>query len=388
MARTRERRPVGDQGGVQDHQRARRLITGDPTGPVNADQTRAPEPPTVDRAVSTVDLADVLAEWDEFYVTQLGAPVFLIWWVEDGVCACGTDCGDQAGKHPIGPVVPNGVNNATLDLDLIRRWRSRYPKANTGLATGVTFDVLDLDQFLTLDEVDALADADTHDGDDPIATICRAGHGDVASWLAWGELGPVSKTGNGRHVLVQPTGFSNKAGVKSGLPVHVDWRGKGGYIIAPPSTHRTGRRYQWLDGFPATATIPAAPDAVVRMLVEAEERTRRPSITDRLERLSDPVASFLRSQFRDAVENRSPRYAIAALEAEAADVASTPPKGRNDRLNVAAIKLGRFVLSGELTEAQVYDALVPAALRSGLGERESVKTVRSGLFGATKKVAA
>jgi hypothetical protein len=215
--------------------------------------------------------------------------------------------------------------------------------------------------------------------------MCRAGHGGVVEWLAWGELGPVSETGNGRHVLVQPTGFKNKSGVRSGLPLHVDWRGKGGYIIAPPSIHRTGRRYQWLEDFPATLAIPPAPESLIRMLTDAEDRTRRPSIGERLDRLSSPVADFLRGQFRDNVENRSPRYAVAALEAEAADVASTPLHGRNDRLNVAAIKLGRFVLSGELTEAQVYEALVPAALRAGLTHRESVKTVGSGLFGAMKK---
>ncbi len=327
-------------------------------------------------------------QWALWYPAHVGAPVFALWWADGGRCACGNDdCGDP-GKHPIPSVSPHGVNSATSDPAVITRIWTRYPEANIGLATGHTFDALDLDYFLTMEAVDQLDDPDTHEGDDPIATITRAGHVGVVDWLARGELGPISQTGKGRHVLVQPTGGKNRSGVKGGLPLHVDWRAKGGYIVAPPSVHITGNTYQWLDDFPITATIPAAPPALVDMLADAEKRTHRPTVEERISRLSDPVAVFLRTHLARSTESRSPRYAQAALEAEAAEVAAATKGGRNDRLNVAALKLGRYVISGELDEGEVYSALMRAAEASGQPARASEKTIGSGLFGATKPVAA
>jgi Bifunctional DNA primase/polymerase, N-terminal len=48
------------------------------------------------------------------------------------------------------------------------------------------------------------------------------------------------KTGKGYHCFVMPTGFGNRAGVLPG----VDFRGEGGYVVASPSLHPNGHRYQ------------------------------------------------------------------------------------------------------------------------------------------------
>jgi Bifunctional DNA primase/polymerase, N-terminal len=71
--------------------------------------------------------------------TGCGLPVLPIWWCrEDGSCACGEPLGSKhkPGKHPIAPLVPHGVKNATLDQRTIESWWRRYPLANVAIASG------------------------------------------------------------------------------------------------------------------------------------------------------------------------------------------------------------------------------------------------------------
>ena len=64
-----------------------------------------------------------------------GLPQFPIWGMDaHGRCECGTNCGRDAGKHPVGVLVPNGYKNASYDRLVVERWRSRYPNANIGYA--------------------------------------------------------------------------------------------------------------------------------------------------------------------------------------------------------------------------------------------------------------
>ncbi|NLD43955.1 MAG: DUF3987 domain-containing protein, partial [Chloroflexi bacterium] len=75
----------------------------------------------------------------------------------------------------------------------------------------------------------------------------------------------------------------------------------------------------------------------------------------------------------------APGYARAALDSEAAAVAAATPGTRNDRLNVAALKLGQIVAAGLLTLPEVEAALIEAAGAAGLPEAEARATVASGL---------
>jgi Bifunctional DNA primase/polymerase, N-terminal len=66
-----------------------------------------------------------------------------------------------------------------------------------------------------------------------------AAHGLVSS-------GPLVHTGGGGwHYYLAPTGLGNVS--PAGL-AHVDWRGRGGYVVAPPSRHASGQAYQWAPG--------------------------------------------------------------------------------------------------------------------------------------------
>ena len=60
-------------------------------------------------------------------------------------CSCRDPGCGQAGKHPLGSLVPHGVKDATCNRARVLAWWTRHPQANIGLATGHLFDVLDVD---------------------------------------------------------------------------------------------------------------------------------------------------------------------------------------------------------------------------------------------------
>jgi hypothetical protein len=138
-------------------------------------------------------------------------------------CSCrDPDCG-QVGKHPLGALVPHGVKDATCNRARVLAWWTRHPQANIGLATGHRFDVLDVDGPA---------------GADAIRDFARQ-HGLVSS-------GPLVRTGGGGwHYYLHPTGLGNAS---PAALEHVDWRGRGGYVVAPPSRHASGHPYRWVAG--------------------------------------------------------------------------------------------------------------------------------------------
>ncbi|MEU4558790.1 bifunctional DNA primase/polymerase [Actinoplanes sp. NPDC023936] len=240
-----------------------------------------------------------------------------------GVCSCGKGprC-DHPGKHPL---LRHGLHDASTDSERITLWWTRWPRANVGLRTGVVMDVADIDsaegwhgfRHLLRDEIPA---------------------------------GPQVRTGRGgRHLWFRPTGFGNRVGLLPGL----DWRGAGGYVLAPPSRHASGVDYSWIRR-PGRG-LPAGPAALLA-LIEGPAPARGPRV------VAHPD-----------------RYAEVALEAEADRVAHAPVGTRNDTLNRAAFALGRFVGAGLLDAPTVRRELTSAARYAGLGHAEIRRTLRSGL---------
>lgn len=72
-------------------------------------------------------------------------------------------------------------------------------------------------------------------------------------------------------------------------------------------------------------------------------------------------------------------YVQKAFEEEVARVMTAAEGARNDTLNTAALKLGHYVGGGELDQSEVEQALMKAALASGLDEAEATRTIASGL---------
>src|SRR6266498_2587381 len=154
-------------------------------------------------------------------------------------CSCGDPGCGSIGKHPI---TAHGLKDASTNREQIEWWWRRFPHANVGLATEHVFDVLDIDGPIGERFIRRLP------ADRPL-----------------GQLGPVVRTGGGGwHVYLAPTGLGNP---KPRDLEKVDWRGRGGYVLAPPSRHASGRRYRWVRDL--DTPLPEVPPAL-------RERLERP----------------------------------------------------------------------------------------------------------------
>ena len=246
-------------------------------------------------------------------------------------CSCAhTDCTSQ-GKHPR---TMHGLEDATLDADVFTRALERWPAANIGIRSGDAFDALDIDSEEALRALARLIPAAGEDG---------------------ASGGPMVRTGRGWQLYWLPTGGGNAVG----LVRDVDWRGRGGYVVAPPSIHHTGSAYAWEVGCGPDAPLVPVPDWLAVLLA-------KPSVSTWPQNPGHSVAG------EDA-------YVVRAIERAAGRVLLAPEGRRNDELNRAAFSLGKLVMAGRLDTSTAVSALLRAAGPAGLGQRESEATIASGL---------
>ena len=135
------------------------------------------------------------------------------------------------------PATAHGCKDATSDADIIQGWWRERPDANLAVATGAASSVFVLD----IDGLDAEAEL----------TKLEKDHGGLPPSVE-------SLTARGRHVWFRyPTDVlvPNSAGK---IAPGCDIRGNGGYVLAPPSIHPSGRHYEWsVDCAGALAAAPA-----------------------------------------------------------------------------------------------------------------------------------
>ncbi|MBC7341179.1 MAG: bifunctional DNA primase/polymerase [Clostridia bacterium] len=103
----------------------------------------------------------------------------------------------------------------------ITAWWRRWPKANIGLLTG------EINQLIVLDA----------DGREGLATL----RGKPLPPTPCARTG-----GGGLHYYFRHPGYPVQNFVRK-LP-GLDFRGDGGYVLAPPSLHPSGKRYEWVTG--------------------------------------------------------------------------------------------------------------------------------------------
>ena len=131
------------------------------------------------------------------------------------------------------PLTRHGFKDASTDPAQIRAWWTATPAANIGLPTGLAFDVVDVDVPAGIFEWAKLRDSDA----------MPDGHGVVTT------------SSGGRHIYVEPSGGGNLAGLRPGI----DYRGRGGFVVAPPSRRDTGQPWMWtVKPSPTIAALAAA----------------------------------------------------------------------------------------------------------------------------------
>lgn len=115
----------------------------------------------------------------------------------------------------------------------IERWLERWPDANIGIVTGAVSRLLVID-------VDPLRGADR------MLRALEQQFAPLPPTLA------VTTGGGGRHLYFR-IGVASLASSINGIELH----GDGGYVVAPPSLHLTGRCYAWEGERPSARVLPA-----------------------------------------------------------------------------------------------------------------------------------
>lgn len=240
-------------------------------------------------------------------------------------------------KIPLGRLVPHGCKDATTDQDTLRVWWEAEPLANVGVATGNGLVVLDVDGAPGRESLDAIIEKI---GDPPETILVETGGGGLHYWFR-------ARDGEEYRNATRWRGWPG-----------IDLRGDGGYVVAPPSRHKSGRNYVMVGGADVASTewlsqIPTHPDA-----------------------RKQEVPRTLGAATTSDIPNS---YARAAFERECGRLSIAAPGTRNDQLNRSAFSLGQLVASGALDEGTVRDGLTRAAAACGLEDREIDRTITSGL---------
>jgi hypothetical protein len=234
------------------------------------------------------------------------------------------------------PLTPHGFKDASTDAATIRDWWREHPSAMIGLPTGEVSGIFALD-------------IDVKNGQPGLESLksLEAAHEPLS------ETKRTRTASGGLHYLFRyPAGLTlgNSAGK---LGIGLDTRGRGGYIIVPPSKSTAGDYWFETPGTP----LADPPQWLIDLL------TAKPATPSRM----------------DTTPHGASAYAQKALGGELAKVALAAKGERNHILNSASFSLGRLVAGGELDQPEVENCLLDAALRCGLPESEARKTIASGL---------
>lgn len=142
-------------------------------------------------------------------------------------------------KRPLIPWQKYQKERATPEQ--IRQWWTETPTANIGIVTGKISNL-------------GVIDIDTDDG-----------RTNIEPYLTDSFIAPMVFTPRGgqHHYCRHKDGMTNKAGVIPGT----DFRGEGGYVVAPPSANGTGKPYLWSKELNLRdTTIPPLPLAYINKI--------------------------------------------------------------------------------------------------------------------------
>jgi Bifunctional DNA primase/polymerase, N-terminal len=232
-----------------------------------------------------------------------------------------------------------GFYDATTNPAIIRRWFGGAVRWNLGVRTGQASGVWIVDE----DEPGALD----------------------ALIAAHGPLPPTreSSTGRGRHLWFKSTVLPIPSRVGTGrIWPGIDIKSERGYVVCPPSIHKSGVPYRWANDGPVA-------EAPSWLLVLA----RKPKAPEPLPTRSNASA---------VISGCPGVYGAAALRGEVEILASTAEGNRNNQANRTSFSLSQLAAGGELSWADAERAIVEACVVNGLvaddGLRSVMATIASG----------
>lgn len=280
----------------------------------------------------------------------------------------------QRGKQPLKG--SRGLLDASRREADIRRWWNRWPNANIGLPTGSVNSLLVLD-------------VDGAEGQASLANILRSSR--------MPDTVRVKTGGGGWHYYLRYTGKDLRNSAAK-LGKGLDIRGEGGYVVAPPSIHESGRPYAWAKPKPRIGEAPAWLVNALRLLAALKEpaawqthaaaiRSAPPWLRASIDQLRKSQRPIANKPIKTASESRAfllrrARMYIAACE-------GVPTGGRNQKLfaiagNVAAL-VGRFGETLGHEEITILLREFNGRCQPPLPEKELALTVRSAMKNGTPR---
>lgn len=163
------------------------------------------------------------------------------------------------------PATPHGCKDATTDPEQVAAWWDGIHLYNVGIATVSGIVVLDVDINHNAGKFgdETLEELERQYGPLPDTWMCLTGGGGIHYYFACDD-----------PALTVGTGFA------PGL----DYRGSGGYVVAPPSTHESGREYVWeAEHAPAgSGSVPLAPlpEWLHTLMLNGRETPSKPRVED------------------------------------------------------------------------------------------------------------
>lgn len=273
------------------------------------------------------------------------------------------------------PYGGNGVKDATRDEEVIKGWWRRWPNAMIGLAMGhnglfaLDFDPRtdeDTGEIFTLDTLKA-------------ALVEQMGCDLPRSLSAMTQS-------DGVHVyLLQPRDGGEPIRNRGNLPKHVDVRGLGGYVIAPPSVlyraDGSEGRYSWLSNRHDEPV--EAPAALVEILRSKGKKASAERPAHDRAPAKGAAEGTRPADVNQAEYDAIRKYGLSALDAECRAIKAARSGARNNQLNESALKIASLTVSTPFPalDASVARAAIEAAARDNAGDDDDAQldaTINSG----------
>lgn len=215
------------------------------------------------------------------------------------------------------PLCPHGFNDASADKVVLQEWNKQFPECNIGIPTGAVNNIF-------------VVDVDGESGDLSLMALENA----------YGKLNaPTVNTGKGKHLYFKmPENVDIKCSTSKIAP-HIDIRGNGGYVVAPPSIHPNGNKYTWVN-FDFSQDFPNAPEWLINLITNPAE-----------------------SNFEDLLE----------------EIATSSEGMRNTTLLGNAIKICNSANKQFLDMENIKNDVIDAGIASGLSRAESERTVNNAM---------